>query len=79
MVHGADPADFPETMGGISATGMNALELEQNVQLSDFAPKNLNADPTLPVRGSHRCPMTKAWGRVSWHDATRRAAQSLST
>mmetsp|Transcript_74627 Transcript_74627/g.224388 ORF Transcript_74627/g.224388 Transcript_74627/m.224388 type:complete len:148 (-) Transcript_74627:100-543(-) len=27
---------------------MNALELEQNVQLSDYTPKNLNVDPTLP-------------------------------
>ena len=42
------PTDFPAKMSAISATGMNALELEQNVQLSDFAPKNLNADPTLP-------------------------------
>jgi len=42
------PADFPETMSRISATGMNALELEANDQLSDFAPKNLNVDPTLP-------------------------------
>ena len=42
------PADFPATMSRISATGMNALELEQNNQLSDFAPKNLNIDPTLP-------------------------------
>ena len=42
------PADFPETMSRISGTGMNALELEQNNQLSEFSPKNLNIDPTLP-------------------------------
>ena len=42
------PEDFPQKMSRIAATGMNALELEQNVQLSDFAPKNLNTDPTLP-------------------------------
>ena len=42
------PSDFPQKMQKISATGMNALELEQNVQLSDFQPKNLNTDPTLP-------------------------------
>merc|ERR1719152_786658 len=35
-------------MSRISGTGMNALELEQNVQLTDFAPKNLNIDSTLP-------------------------------
>lgn len=42
------PSDFPQRMSRISATGMNALELEQNVQLSDFEPKNLNVDPALP-------------------------------
>jgi len=42
------PADFPETMERISATGMNALELQANRQLTDFEPKNLNIDPTLP-------------------------------
>jgi hypothetical protein len=42
------PADFPKKMSRISATGMNALELEQNAQLTDFTPKNLNIDPTLP-------------------------------
>ena len=44
------PDDFPQTMTRIAATGMNALELEMNRQLSygDFHPKNLNLDPTLP-------------------------------
>ena len=42
------PEDFPETMERISGTGMNALELECNKQLSDYAPKNLNVDATLP-------------------------------
>jgi SAM-dependent methyltransferase len=42
------PADFPHTMERISATGMNALELGANAQLSDFEPKNLNLDPSLP-------------------------------
>ena len=35
-------------MSRIAATGMNALELEQNVQLSDYVPKNLNVDSKLP-------------------------------
>jgi len=42
------PADFPAKMARIAGSGMNALELEQNEQLSDFSPKNLNVDPTLP-------------------------------
>lgn len=42
------PARFPETMARIAGTGMNALELEQNVQLSDFTPHNLNIDSKLP-------------------------------
>lgn len=42
------PADFPETMERISATGMNALELQANRQLDDFQPKNLNIEPKLP-------------------------------
>jgi hypothetical protein len=42
------PADFPETMERISGTGMNALELQANRQLSDFEPKNLNIEPKLP-------------------------------
>ena len=42
------PLEFKRTMRRISATGMNALELRANQQLSDFKPKNLNRDPTLP-------------------------------
>lgn len=42
------PQDFPSTMKRISGTGMNALELEANNQLTDFKPKNLNIDPKLP-------------------------------
>lgn len=42
------PDNFPDTMSRISGTGMNALELAQNMQLSDFKPKNLNIDPILP-------------------------------
>jgi SAM-dependent methyltransferase len=42
------PLEFKETMGRISGTGMNSLELRANTQLSDFKPKNLNIDPVLP-------------------------------
>ena len=42
------PADFPEKMSRIAATGMVKGELERNDQLTDFEPKNLNVDPTLP-------------------------------
>ena len=42
------PLEFPETMKRISATGMNALELKANDQLSDSEPKNLNIDTKLP-------------------------------
>jgi len=42
------PASFPETMTRIAGTGMNALELEANRQLTDFSPANLNIDPSLP-------------------------------
>lgn len=42
------PLEFPETMKRISATGMNALELKFNDQLTDFQAKNLNTDPKLP-------------------------------
>lgn len=35
-------------MKRISATGMNALELKANDQLTDFAPKNLNIEAKLP-------------------------------
>ena len=42
------PLEFPDTMKRISATGMNAIELQLNEQLTDYQPKNLNRDPTLP-------------------------------
>lgn len=43
------PLEFPETMGKICATGMNALELSYNNQLTGgFVQKDLNNDPTLP-------------------------------
>jgi len=42
------PLEFKDKMKRISATGMNALELKANDQLTDFEPKNLNVDPTLP-------------------------------
>ena len=42
------PTDFSESMQRISGTGMNALELEQNKQLSDWVARDLNVDPTLP-------------------------------
>ena len=43
-----DPADFPQKMSRIAATGMVQGELARNPQLTDFEPKNLNVDPTLP-------------------------------
>ena len=42
------PADFPQKMSRIAATGMVQGELARNPQLTDFEPKNLNVDPTLP-------------------------------
>lgn len=42
------PLEFPKVMKRISGTGMNALELAANDQLTDYVPKNLNIDPTLP-------------------------------
>ena len=42
------PLEFPKTMKRISATGMNALELKANDQLTDFKPKNLNIESILP-------------------------------
>ena len=42
------PADWPDTMSRIAGTGMNIFELEQNAQFSDFSPRNLNVEPTLP-------------------------------
>lgn len=42
------PMEFPKTMKRISATGMNALELMYNDQLTDYQAKNLNVEPKLP-------------------------------
>ena len=42
------PLEFPKTMKRISATGMNALELKANDQLTDFKPKNLNIESIIP-------------------------------
>lgn len=42
------PLEFPKTMRRISATGMSALELQFNDQLTDYKAKDLNDDPTLP-------------------------------
>lgn len=42
------PTDFPEKMERIAGTGMNAFELEANKQLSDYKPRDLNIEPTLP-------------------------------
>ena len=42
------PMEFPKKMKRISATGISALELKFNDQLTDFQAKNLNDDPTLP-------------------------------
>jgi Methyltransferase domain len=42
------PVEFKETMQRISASGMNAIELKFNDQLTDYQAKNLNKDPTLP-------------------------------
>lgn len=44
------PLEFPKTMKRISATGMNALELRGNDQLSDWEAKNLNIEPKLPYK-----------------------------
>lgn len=42
------PLEFPATMGRIAGTGMNALELRANSQLSEFVARNLNREPVLP-------------------------------
>lgn len=42
------PLEFREKMKRISATGMSALELQFNDQLTDFQARNLNKDPKLP-------------------------------
>jgi len=46
------PVEFPKKMKRISATGMNALELQANDQLNDFEAKNLNIDQKLPYPDS---------------------------
>jgi len=42
------PVEFPKMMKRISGTGMNALELLANDQLTDYEARNLNVNPTLP-------------------------------
>jgi len=42
------PVEFPRVMRRVSATGMNALELRANDQLTDWEQKNLNDNPVLP-------------------------------
>ncbi len=42
------PVEFPRLMKRISGTGMNALELLANDQLTDYEARNLNVNPKLP-------------------------------
>ena len=42
------PLEFKDKMKRISGTGMNALELAANDQLTDYEARNLNVNPTLP-------------------------------
>eukprot|EP00565_Helicotheca_tamesis_P000494 CAMPEP_0185724774 /NCGR_PEP_ID=MMETSP1171-20130828/1161_1 /TAXON_ID=374046 /ORGANISM="Helicotheca tamensis, Strain CCMP826" /LENGTH=351 /DNA_ID=CAMNT_0028392705 /DNA_START=44 /DNA_END=1099 /DNA_ORIENTATION=+ len=42
------PLEFTNTMGRISGTGMNALELIANDQLTDYKATDLNVEPKLP-------------------------------
>jgi hypothetical protein len=42
------PLEFKQVMKRISGTGMNALELMANDQLTDYEARNLNVNPTLP-------------------------------
>lgn len=42
------PEDFSEKMSRIAGTGMNAIELQANKQLSENTPLNLNIEPKLP-------------------------------
>ena len=42
------PLEFKDKMKRISGTGMNALELLANDQLTDYEARNLNVNPTLP-------------------------------
>jgi hypothetical protein len=46
------PLEFKSKMKRISGTGMNALELMANDQLTDFEARNLNVNPTLPYADS---------------------------
>jgi hypothetical protein len=41
------PLEFKDKMKRISGTGMNALELAANDQLTDYEARNLNVNPTL--------------------------------
>ena len=42
------PLEFKSKMKRVSGTGMNALELMANDQLTDYEARNLNVNPTLP-------------------------------
>lgn len=42
------PLEFKDKMKRISGTGMNALELAANDQLTDYQARNLNVNPNLP-------------------------------
>lgn len=42
------PLEFPKTMGRISATGMNGLELKANDQITDMKQRDLNDNTELP-------------------------------
>jgi hypothetical protein len=46
------PLEFKSKMKRISGTGMNALELIANDQLTDYEARNLNVNPTLPYGDS---------------------------
>ena len=44
------PLEFKKEMKRIAGTGMNALELKANDQLTEFTAKNLNIEPQLPYK-----------------------------
>ena len=46
------PLDFPARMSRISATGISALELKANAQLTDFVARDLNREPKLPFESA---------------------------
>ena len=49
------PLEFPKTMKEISATGMSALELQFNDQLTGgYVARDLNDNPTLPYEDNSR-------------------------